>query len=601
MLAGLQRVFGEGVSPILWMNLFFAVGVLVLFFQILRLDFPLWVAIGATGILGYGGEFHLRTSDVLTDVPALFWEMLWFYGLRGLEVSHGRWSRVGFGILMVLGMGMSALIRPTFWILLLGVVIYVGWRAYCSYRWRIGWSVGVSAFIALGLVLVWNFSELNPLEGEYGRTLISRFSDVSVVWDRVVRGVGLLFEEALPSAFLGVDILPGLNTLLILMALSGAVLLFWFSPLFAVMIWVVIVSLLLLGIVPRYFLMIQPMLVLGWLLAFYVLTRKLDRFWGPWVMAAGLLFLVGPNVGALGRHVYHQQYTPFLERLDHGRWIDTFEMARLVERFVKRDERVIVGGLDAKGKRRDLSRILTYVSRRDVLAVDSSLSSNSRWRRWVDELDRLDVHWAILPASRYELGLKGRELIDKGMIVPVRTVGRVGESLLVRVVLRKPVKDEAWRGRMSMEIGDLSLLTEESSVATYIQMYRQGEWVRWWRLSDWMQQTIGPDDVMVMPRGASAWVSYFSGRKILDEQGDLDAYSQAGRWPETLRDARVSWCVMSVTAYQEGSPVREMIQRGVIRPRGRVFEVEGLRVSRVEILIPPRGVHWREWERLNEE
>jgi hypothetical protein len=209
-------------------------------------------------------------------------------------------------------------------------------------------------------------------------------------------------------------------------------------------------ALLAIGDVPRYYLMILPLLLIGWLTFCRAIARRMTWFeilpalamgWG-----IGLVFV--PNLARSLDMVREQRgfdrkfhHAPFLDVYADGKARPLVHVAELIHRYARPDQQVI--GPEPL--------ITTYLSDRAVFGLNSFLPK--RAGTWGDVLRKLKFDLAVFPAGKlaavratYEKDDATPELIASRLLVPGRELGRTPEGDRLCEAEIRPVRVRAVRG-----------------------------------------------------------------------------------------------------------------------------------------------------------
>ena len=188
LLAGINRLFGENIfRPALAQFLIVVMALLTtsITYRLMRLHFPEWMAV----VIGCGVATNARflelSNELLTDVPFLLgmmtalygWEQLRIAGADGIGVSRHRARAIS---LLVAGLLLAAVMRPTFWV----------WRwpgespalggllSDLDVFTRSAWSLFFLVWVAFAS-LDPRTQGFSPLSGGYEREAMSIISDSS--------------------------------------------------------------------------------------------------------------------------------------------------------------------------------------------------------------------------------------------------------------------------------------------------------------------------------------------------------------------------------------------------------------------------------------
>jgi hypothetical protein len=421
LLAATQKVFGpqDPLHPTALLVLMMLMGAatLIVIYHLTLAYYPPWVAVCVTTGVGINKLFLEHSNELMTDVPFLLGVCLTLLGLAKLSKAQSRRSMGVAIVLAVIGGLLALSMRPTVWALaaaflaacLVGLVRSPHKKQY---------AIGLFSFVAI--VLGWLV--LDPrlrghlFNGRYEASIGAHLSFLGS--DRWANGLLNTFTKHIPDAFFGfwahgpVAILLAAVSLLLV---AGSALLMRKSVLMGLYVLATISMILLLGSVPRYFLMVLPLFLIEWALLMHSLSRPISalipwRFTADWVMLVGLAFPTVANVGQSVNFVLEQhgreivigdmrggrhggisqlvrghwaiEQKPFLEVYRGGKMLAVLNLADQLAQIVPADERILAPE----------PRILSYVSRRAVFDT-ADLLGNKRGDQWVGVLRKKGLSW----------------------------------------------------------------------------------------------------------------------------------------------------------------------------------------------------------------
>jgi len=303
---------------------------------------------------------------------------------------------------------------------------------------RADWRASLSVAAVVGVVVGWWVADplgwgIGPFAGDYGRALgaiLSGLDSPSALADRLAMSGVQVFENEAPEAFFGLEIAPGLNTILVLVALTGVAMNLPRLPAAGLMVFGLFGLLLLLGYpVRRYFLMVQPFMLLGWLVVFAAASARCTPKRRDHLLAFALLMVLVPNVGMCARHIWRQRALPFYEHYDHGKWVEAIAASEAAR--ARLPESAVILAPEA--------RVVTYLSGRTAVNCRQR-PKGLEGEDWVAILKRLGVTHAVLPAGLYRKDPDARGLIDRGAFVSGEPIAGSpdGGWVLVPVTFRAP-------------------------------------------------------------------------------------------------------------------------------------------------------------------
>jgi hypothetical protein len=414
LIALLERQFGRGdLAPVLMMQ-FLSALTLVVIYQLMLLQLERWLAVCVVVGVGSNPRFLQYANEILSDVPFLLGAMLVLWGHQLLVRSDPRrrpalMLAAGSAIVLI-GMLWAAAMRPTFWLLAAAVAAAAVWGIVRGRAEILSWpptpsatataaaravrrgsaATIVASVLAGALFMVSIDIRLKSTgaggaakSGGYEARMADKFLHFrQKILARLPINVGELLENAIPTAVLGYRCGPGFMTF-------GEHRIGWASVFSVAIIfsgialarrnalwglWVLIaVAGLATGPIPRYFLMILPLLLAGWgLLVCGVARGFRSTAAAEWTKRIGLGFVLFSNVitsilfilvqhgytiGVDERHRWQGfRHVGFLNTYEYGKWSGVYDLADLVRRGCGPNDKII--GPEAT--------VLTYLSDRQV-------------------------------------------------------------------------------------------------------------------------------------------------------------------------------------------------------------------------------------------
>jgi xanthosine utilization system XapX-like protein len=410
LLAALELVFGPAAWPgIVVLNLM-ALAALACVYALIRLRFPEWVAIAVVAGVGLNEQFVQQTQELMTDIPFVLGVSA---SLLGWELLHRADSRGKAGRavgLLVAGLALAASMRPTFWVLAGAWVVVCVWGLIAGPRRKVyGWSLIV-------LLLVWGavlavdprFGGFNVFSSGYERTAMTSVQHFEEGLHREGRR---LFTRHLPEAFFGEHMSP--VGLLFSAALGvGVILAARRQALWGLIVAMLLFVTLLFSSTPRYFIMVLPILWLGWILLACWVAKRFGPKWQPAVMAVVIWVGVVPNVGGIASIIVEQRKPNFAKTYKHGEYVLYRQLSDDLAHLLPADAKVL-------GPR---ARIITYWADRTVRGAVEIFGDRPKATH-LDLLREYGPLYAVFPKKLYEAKDDPVvDLFDRGLIVPVKTV-----------------------------------------------------------------------------------------------------------------------------------------------------------------------------------
>ena len=452
LLAGIHKICGTDIEPLRQQGALAFVGprldttvsvlvilamallTLVLTYRLIRMHYPQWVAVCITFGLGMNAWFLQLSNSLLTDVPFLLGLVMALYGWELLKRAHTKRAGAAALALIVPGLALAGSMRPMFWVLGLAWTIVCVWSLVRGDRRRFH-LVSLAVLLAVWAMLVVfdprHERGFHPLSGGYERELLDLLPDAHrTIGQRVFQAL----DEEMPVAFFGEQMRP-FAIPASLLALASCALLFRRHPLWAWVVFITFAVTLVASAESRYYVMIVPMMLLGWLLMLSALARRVPGHWGLLVMGLGLLIVTGNNLSAVVGFVAEQRRTPFVERYEHGKYVPLLKMCDLIRARVGPDERVLA----------PMAPMMTYVTGRQVLSQREVLPRRGNVLHLPQALFDARLNYAVFPAALYRVKepLVAR-LMERNILYSFRKIGEVSDACyLSRVRVRVPPGD--WR------------------------------------------------------------------------------------------------------------------------------------------------------------
>jgi len=322
--------------------------------------------------------------------------------------------------------------RPTFWILA------VAWGLVCLW----GLVRGPRRFYATCLLLVLlvgvSFFFLdprtrgfNPLGGGYETQFLERLTRVRATVGRNLPDFFTRqFSEGFFNGRFGKLLTPAITIALVCSTYTlfrrGLVL--W-----GLLILCTIGVTMLVEVVPRYYLMILPVLMVAYVLTFRALGNYAGPKWGPAVFVAGVALLVVPNVIRGAKFVYEQHWKDPGRRIE---WQRSIVSAEMIRDHVPEGSAALAPG----------APIVSYLSGRDVYMAREIFPEHEDVTEYPHYLAAKGIEYAIWPPTkiRDQEGLIA-DMMDRGVIVPTALIERLEGLMLVTVEIVVPPDGVDWR------------------------------------------------------------------------------------------------------------------------------------------------------------
>ena len=393
LFAATFKLFGTGnlVAPHVVL-LLSALATLALVYRLFLLHSGRPMAVLMTVAVGLSRTFYRHSYELLADMPFLLGVTAFLVGYE--SVFYRRYDKDvresipsprgkphwGDYLLLVGGLALAMVMRPTMLALLLAIVLTVVLSLFRR-PVRKGRLLAGAAVVVFAAAAAVAFFSLDPRRSagseEKGDEYVEAFFDaVTTGAGGVVRkaaGTNLpaLLHPAASEAVFGIDFghldvgrwyVP-VSALPSLLSVAASLFLFRRRLLWGVWASVTVVMMLATVVEVRYFLQVLPLLLYGWWLALVWLNRRLSRAgWGPWAdwvpLALGVL-LFGLNVLRVGSVVVEQRSAAAGAYYRNGKYAGMPAIADHLREYTPEGSWVLVP--------RKYGRILTYLSRRNAV------------------------------------------------------------------------------------------------------------------------------------------------------------------------------------------------------------------------------------------
>jgi hypothetical protein len=185
---------------------------------------------------------------------------------------------------------------------------------------------------------------------------------------------------------------------------------------------------------PRYYVMVLPFLLLGFLLMLRKLGEWLGGGWCDFALLLGFGAVIGLNIAKIVPFVLEQQWIPiykpdfrFYDGYKHGKMLSVVHLADLVRMKVPPGVNVITPS----------AQIVRYLSEREVLMERELLPQKKSIKHYPEHLATLNIQYAAFPWRVYQ----DKEpmlanLVKHGVIVMGKRVGTADGIKLARASIQ---------------------------------------------------------------------------------------------------------------------------------------------------------------------
>jgi hypothetical protein len=452
VLAGIERYISASVFfpvvPVLFV-LACAVLTLIITYKLIRLHFPEWIAVAVTCGVAINERFLQHANEILTDVPFVLGVVLALYGWSLLNLATDRKKIIKSIVVLLIGLGIAAIMRPTFWILA------ISWFVVCLFglftpRRKIYAIALVSmlAICALFVAIDPRTSGIHPFAGLYEREFLSVLQDpdsqpspndqtrAPSLVTRFRMQAPELFRDSFPESFLGQNLPWGLSYGFSVVLIIAAIMLMWRQPIWGLMILLTIAITSILSTTPRYYIMVLPMLLTAWVILVCAIARRLPAAWAEVFMLAALGMVTVLNIVKITPFVFEQRRTPFYEKYRDGKFVPEIEMAKLIAQHVPPGQKVLAPA----------STLMGYLSDRLCVTDRDILPARVTPMHWPDAAAKAHLDYAVFPKKEYKDKDEAiARLMERGVIRPLVPIASIPSGSLYLATVHVIVPKDDWR------------------------------------------------------------------------------------------------------------------------------------------------------------
>lgn len=353
---------------------------IALTYRLVRYHESRGAAVVVACLIAVNQTFFELTFQVLSDLPFTFGVMMFLVGWEGLRkhgfVNKGTRRRLGVllidAAMLITGLLVLVSMKRTMWTMLAASGATMLWWGFSRFRRRKWTAVFLLGAIVFACALIWFGGRYS--DREVGRQFMLHLLDThsaSELLERFVGNFAAIFEGTATEAALGVELAPGLNTMIALTLIVGVLMLTRVQRLWG---WWAALSLTAMIVHPpavRYYASLTPLLAYAWLRNAVWLENRLAMRRRPTAAsaAAALMMLLwfAPNTVKMIGTIIEQRRTPFIEHYHHGKYAAVRELAVRIKQHVGPNDLVIAPE----------SSVLAYESGRWVI----NERHLNRWRR----------------------------------------------------------------------------------------------------------------------------------------------------------------------------------------------------------------------------
>jgi hypothetical protein len=472
VLAGVEKVFGQRDWPAVLVVTLCAIATLLVTYRLMKPAVPFWLAIAVTFGMGLNGRFLEHANEILSDIPFLLGVVLTLLGFDQLEKARQPRARAMSLLLLIVGLLLAAAMRPTFWVLAIALAGTCLWGIFKPThagqkpedarprRLVCLMTLGVLAIAAVTFMLVLDLRGRGGVG--YEGKMLGRFGDFqNKVLDQLPDNAYAVFEQTLPESFFGTQLGPGFiplggkywigfSTIYSLVVIISGVLLVRRNVLWGVFVLLTVLTMAVIGSVPRYFIMILPLLLAGWGLHVAWASERFNKIFGmkEVITFVGLGMVVAPNLISSANLIREQRglsrprdglkHVGFLKAYHVGKWDGVEKVAAMIHDHVAPEQQVF--GPEAT--------VLTFMSDRKVFGLGMFLPRKDRGGKWdaILRKNKNDFQYAVFPDTTDKLyedkDVVTGKLIHLGILKPTRTIAKAAGYKLCEFEIVTPAKKQ---------------------------------------------------------------------------------------------------------------------------------------------------------------
>jgi hypothetical protein len=298
----------------------------------------MWVAVTITCGVATNCIFLEYANELFTDVPFLVGVLASLYGWDLLKRADDSRSRIKAMAAIVPGLLIAASMRPTFWILA------AAWIAACVWGILFG-RRKFHAICLFALLAVWalliavdpRFKGFHPLSGGYESEAIDLIPQASA---RFSAQIYHILHDQFPAGVFGQAMSP-VGILSSLLVIGSTLLLVRRHAMWVLMVLGTLAATMIVSSEPRYYLMVLPMLLLGWLALLCAIARRTSQKWGEIILVLGLSIVTLNNLSASIGFFIEQHRSDFITHYKKGGYLDELQMCEAIRQHVQPGQRVL--------------------------------------------------------------------------------------------------------------------------------------------------------------------------------------------------------------------------------------------------------------------
>ena len=300
-------------------------------------------AVAVTLGLAVSHEFFRYSFEILSDMPFLLGVMAVLAGHEAIFGSRVRRARWWDWALLIAGLIVATVMRPTMIGLLAAWVAALVWLVVIRRNMIAAGAIAICAAI-VGIFLLFDPRRFGQhgVAGGYEQYAIFQLSHTHELAITAAANVRDLLSITLAKAAFGMRFGPNwLNAIIGVIAAVVAMSLIFKRLLWGLWVMITIATLVMFVSNDRYLLSIVPLIVLGWWNCLRVLNLKLPRLLANFIFVCLLVFGIGPNFVQVVGTILQQRTHPFLTTYEKGRFDPFVRLAPDLARLTQPDDIVI--------------------------------------------------------------------------------------------------------------------------------------------------------------------------------------------------------------------------------------------------------------------
>jgi Dolichyl-phosphate-mannose-protein mannosyltransferase len=365
MIAATFKLFGTAhLWPAHVLMLVMAFATLALVYRLFLLHSGQQMAVMVTLGVAVTKTFYRYAFELRSDMPFLLGVMAFLVGYETVFAERHSFGGIGktqSWLLMIGGLALATIMRPTIWVLLLAILCAF---AYTAIRGRTRWRA-VVIFLAVIVAVALTFRAFDPRRStsagdDYEAVAIRSFTTGlgGTLSNAVHSNLHDLLYLATPDALMQVRLGP-VNILISLVFITIGIALVRVHVLWGVFFGLIVLMNFIMLPLDRYYLPVVPLMAYAW----WLLLVRLNRFFPKHIgntIAFGLLSLgLCSNFDKVGGIILEQRWMPFLAGYQGGIYQPLAKLSKAINENM--DDQSLVLIRHANG------RIVNFLSHRNVV------------------------------------------------------------------------------------------------------------------------------------------------------------------------------------------------------------------------------------------